>query len=192
MASNDVVLDLDAVVAERVTIKKIMPATGEQREWHLWDDVPPQIMLRAFRMMANSQRAGKVIGQMRDEVDPQDEDAIEAATLKIEQLLADQDEEALNIALSIFQHTYPETTAEDLRSWFNRKAIEEIVKLFFFRQFSASSQLSNSTTPEPTTSPEAMAEAGANPNRATRRHSRPSAGAIPSQKRIKRELGGSF
>lgn len=189
------ILDFDAVVVERVTIRKTVPGMVVPRQWDLRDDIPPEIMLRTFRLMAHSQDAAKAVGRIRDEANQEDETAIVEATAEIERILRAQEDEALTIALAIFQHSYPETTPEDLRAWFTRKEREEIVKLFFFRQFSASSPLSNSTTPEP--SQETMetmvaetAETGANPNRATRRHSRHSGGAIPSQKRIKRELGG--
>lgn len=178
------VLDLDAVVVDRITVKKRLPGEAEPHEWALRDDVPPEIMLRVFRLMKHGNDASTMVQEIVAGADQNDADAVVAATEKIERLLLDQAEETLSIALGIFQHTYADVTAEQLRGWFTRKEVEGIVRLFFLRLLNGSSNPSSAATPNATNSQ------AAEPNRTTRRsRSKSSGGAIPSQRRIKRELG---
>ena len=178
------VLDLDAVLVERTTIRKTPPGEREPREWALRDDVPPEIMLRVFRLMKHSQDARDAVQRIVASVDEHGEEGVVAATEQMERLLRDQEDETLAIALAIFQHSYPDTTAEQLRAWFTRNERGSIVGLFFTRLLPGSSNLSSAITANEPTPP----TTNVSPNRATRRQSSGS-GATPSQKRIKRELG---
>ncbi len=181
------ILDLDAVVVDRITVRKRLPGETEPHEWALRDDVPPEIMLRVFRLMKHGEDASKMVQEIVAGANQKDADAVVAATDQIERLLLDQAEETLSIALGIFQHSYPEVTAEQLRGWFTRKEVEGIVRLFFLRLLNGSSNASSAATPNATNSSSQPTQ-----NRAARRKKAgqsPSSGAIPSQKRLKRELG---
>jgi len=172
------VLDLDAVVVETTEIKKTIG--GKLRTWALRDDVPPEIMLACFRMLSHAEMQSAAITALQAQAGESDIEQIEAALASVEEKLLAQQDEVTHICGDIFRHTYPETTDGDIRAWFHADERTNIVQLFFTRRLAASSTPLSATTETPT------------PNRAQRRaaSSQRSSGAIPSQKRLSRELKG--
>lgn len=189
------ILNLDEVLVERTEIQKTI--SGQVRTWSLRDDIPVEVMLRVFRLMGNARQNATAVQKVDVETpagagDDQVDEIFTAITV-MQQSLETYIDEALDVCLGIWQHSYPETTREELRAWFTHEERERIVQLFFSRRLAASRQLSSATTPEPTTpTAEQGQEQQTAPNRAARRSSsRSSRGGIPSQKRLSRQLKGA-
>lgn len=171
------VLDLDAVVVETTEVKKTIG--GKLRTWTLRDDVPPEIMLACFRMLSHAEIQGAAIAALQKQTGEGDIEQIEAALASVEEKLLAQQGEVTHICGEIFRHSYPETSDEEIVAWFRADERTNIVQLFFTRRLAQSSTPLSDTTETPT------------PNRAARRSRSPkSSGAIPSQKRLSRELRG--
>lgn len=171
------VLDLDAIVVETTEIAKTV--RGKRQTWQLRDDIPAEIMLACFRLMAHAEIEGNAISALQSQAQDGDPAAIEAAMAEVQAKLQAQENEVTHICGEIWRHTYPETSDEDIRAWLRADERTRIVQLFFTRRLAESSTLSADTTATPT------------PNRQQRRaNSGSRQGAIPSQKRLSRELRG--
>ena len=173
-------LDLDAIVVETTEIAKTID--GKRRVWALRDDIPPEIMLQCFRLMGHAELQSGAVSELRATMDTDDPASVVSAVETLEQTMLAQAEEVTHICGNIFRHSYPETTDDEMRRWFRDDERIRIVQLFFTRRLQASSTLSADTTATPTPNRQQRRSAGQN--------SRRSSGAIPSQKRLSRELKG--
>ncbi len=183
MSTFDTEIDLDAVTTTRTGIHKMVVGPDgalERRTWDLRDDIPVETLFRVFRMRTRALQEQQAQQQQRAGMAEADytPEMVEAQFAAVERGI----EEVADILLAIFQHSYPETTSDELHAWFSHEERLRLVNLFFTRRWSALQALSSDSTDDSTPSPTPA-------NRATRRQTNGS-GAIPSQKRIRQALQG--
>lgn len=155
----------------------------ERKRWTLDDDFPAEAMFGLFRLLNEHTAAlGAVLGDDGGPVDANAPDAFARVQARFDAEVAVY----LDALLRIFQHSYPRTTADELRRWFDHRQRKELVEAFFSLLGVASSTPaptppgdtptsngSTATSPEPmttaTASPTGATGQTAGPNRATRR-----------------------
>ena len=175
------IINLDALVPKTITFTKTI--NGESRSWHLRDEMPPEVLLPVLRLMLrDTERSRTALPTSGDDgtIDG------EAALALFGAALDAQISETLSVFATLWHCSYPQDATEDLAVWFSHKERQAILQLFFTRHSSASSAPSNATTPATPTA----AETATSANREQRRTTRSPRGAIPSQKRLSRELRG--
>lgn len=176
------IINLDALVPKTITFTKTI--NGESRSWHLRDEMPPEVLLPVLRLMLRDTERSRTALPTSGADGAIDG---EAALALFGAALDAQISETLSTFATLWHCSYPQDATEDLAVWFSHKERQAILQLFFTRHSSASSTPSNATTPAATTEAPAMPPT---PNREQRRTTRSPRGAIPSQKRLSRELRG--
>lgn len=174
----DSFLDLDAVIPQTTEISKQID--GARQTWLLRDDIPTEVLISVLRLMEHAQAR-------RSAPLPADESAaVQALRESLEGYVA----ETLSVFIGLWHHSYPQESPDDLARWFTHEERERIVQLFFYRRLRASSPPSDGTADTTaTTPPSSSPMPPVSPNRAERR-SHTGRAAIPSQKRLERELRG--
>ena len=150
------VLNLDVFVVDRVILEK--DVDGEPMRWELRDDIPTETMIGLLELFQ--------------------EGVAEVPADNTVALFRAQDRLYTEVLTEMFRHTYPETTAEDLRRWFTFEQRQRIADDFFAHHWSrsrlpssdsaASATRSARSGTKPTATVTAM-NGAATPNRATRR-----------------------
>jgi hypothetical protein len=102
----------------------------ERKTWTLDDDFPAEALFGLFRLL-NDHRAA-LTDALGDDgepatVDPDAPDAFARVQARFDAEVAVY----LDALLRIFQHSYPRTTADDLRRWFDHRQRKELVEAFF-------------------------------------------------------------
>lgn len=128
------VLNFDTLHGEVVTIAKTPPGEREPREFHLYDDIPAEVMLGAFGMQPLAQR-------MQDAVRSQDSDAFDEAWQTYQEAIA-------ALCGEIFRHTYPAMDDDEIAQLFTHSERERIVQLFFGRRSAQLREQLPDTTPD--------------------------------------------
>lgn len=180
------ILNLDEVVTQRTEITKTV-GKGEKHTWSLRDDIPTETMLLCFTLMEHAaersdpDEAMQAARRAAETEGASETRQIVGAMNVLRSRMEEQMAETLDVCLAIWQHSYPETTREELRDWFNHTEREQIVQLFFYRRLTGSGAPSSDSTPTAT----ATAKSRAKKRRA-------SSGGIPSQKQLSRQLKGAL
>jgi len=173
-------IDLDALVSKRVTFGKLVG--GVMRKWEIKDDMPDTV---ALAVMAAGEHAE---ARTRELAEDQEMSAEERGK-EVLKLRAAFSEEMLDAFTEFWQVSYPEDGREELARRFTHKERQAILEYFFTLQSNELLERLNALT----TASTPAAASDERPNRAARRQSgnkTNGSGAIPSQKHIKRALGG--
>lgn len=162
--TTPLLIDFDLFAVRRIGIARTT-ADGQRREWALRDDLP---LMQAFgyfelpQLQARIDRAIKDANARAASADFAEED-IHGALEHI-RLAADALERKIyELGLIVFTHTYPETTAAQLREWFSMQDMHGVVQVFFQNRLRGSAPLPSagnpSTPPPPNSSPTRKAAA---------------------------------